>query len=67
MVTHGTGKLKDLAEIPTPHKKKEQKVQLETIEKLKYSYMIVAAGLEINWEGIKGLKESIGKNGVCTI
>lgn len=31
-----------------------------------YDYLVVAAGIQIDWDGIKGLKESIGKNGVCS-
>ncbi|MGE6721168.1 FAD/NAD(P)-binding oxidoreductase [Peribacillus frigoritolerans] len=31
-----------------------------------YDYLVVTAGLEIHWDKIKGLKESIGKNGVCS-
>lgn len=35
-------------------------------KKLHYEYLVVAAGIQINWHEIKGLKESIGKNGVCS-
>lgn len=31
-----------------------------------YDYLVVAAGIEINWGGIKGLEETLGKNGVCS-
>ena len=31
-----------------------------------YDWLIVGAGLQINWDSIPGLKESIGKNGVCS-
>ena len=31
-----------------------------------YDYLVVAAGIQINWDGIPGLKESIGTNGVCS-
>ncbi|WP_114571599.1 FAD/NAD(P)-binding oxidoreductase [Exiguobacterium flavidum] len=33
---------------------------------VKYDYLIVAAGLQLNWGAIPGLKETIGKNGVCS-
>ncbi len=33
---------------------------------LEYEILIVAAGIQINWDSIKGLKESIGTNGVCS-
>lgn len=31
-----------------------------------YDYLVVAAGLEIKWDAVKGLKEAMGKNGVCS-
>lgn len=31
-----------------------------------YDYLVVAAGIEINWGKIKGLEETLGKNGVCS-
>lgn len=31
-----------------------------------YEYLIVAPGIQINWKGIKGLEEALGKNGVCS-
>ncbi|MCA9115393.1 MAG: NAD(P)/FAD-dependent oxidoreductase [Planctomycetaceae bacterium] len=31
-----------------------------------YDWLVVAAGIQINWDGIRGLKESIGKDGVCS-
>lgn len=34
--------------------------------KLSYEYLVVAAGIEVNWDGVKGLKETLGKNQVCS-
>lgn len=31
-----------------------------------YDYLVVAPGLQIDWHKIKGLPESLGKNGVCS-
>jgi sulfide:quinone oxidoreductase len=31
-----------------------------------YDWLVIAAGLQINWEKIPGFKESIGKGGVCS-
>lgn len=31
-----------------------------------YDYLVVAAGLQIDWDGVKGLKDTVGKNGVCS-
>ena len=33
---------------------------------IEYDYLVVGAGIQINWDGIKGLKESVGKDGVCS-
>lgn len=34
--------------------------------KVEYDFLIVAAGIQIDWGKIKGLSEAIGKNGVCS-
>ena len=44
----------------------ENKVELSTGETLTYDYLIVAPGIQLNWGEIKGLKETLGKNGVCS-
>ncbi|QDV31849.1 Sulfide dehydrogenase [flavocytochrome c] flavoprotein chain precursor [Planctopirus ephydatiae] len=31
-----------------------------------YDWLVVAAGLQVNWDQIPGLRESIGKHGVCS-
>ena len=41
-------------------------VQLDNHQSLHYQHLIVAPGLVLNWDGIKGLKESLGKNGVTS-
>ena len=33
---------------------------------VEYEYLIVGAGIQINWDGIKGLKENVGKYGICS-
>ena len=35
-------------------------------QKITYDWLVVAAGIQINWDKIAGLKESVGKNGVCS-
>ena len=35
-------------------------------QKITYDWLVVTAGIQINWDKIKGLKESIGKDGVCS-
>ncbi len=38
----------------------------DNMTEIQYDYLVMAAGIQINWDKIKGLKESIGKNGVCS-
>ena len=33
---------------------------------ISYEYLVVASGIEMNWNGIKGLKEALGTNNVCS-
>ena len=35
-------------------------------QKITYDWLVVGAGIQINWDQIKGLKENIGKAGVCS-
>jgi sulfide:quinone oxidoreductase len=39
---------------------------LDNNETVSYNYLIVAPGIQLNWNEIKGLKETLGKNGVCS-
>jgi len=41
-------------------------VTLDNNETVNYDYLIVAPGIQLNWGDIKGLKETLGKNGVCS-
>ncbi len=34
--------------------------------KIAYDFLVVAAGIQIDWDKIKGLPEAIGKDGVCS-
>ncbi len=45
---------------------KENSVELDDGFKINYEYLVVAAGIQINWGAIPGLKETLGKNGVCS-
>ena len=42
-------------------------VTLASGDTVTYDYMIVAAGIQINWENIPGLKESVGKPGTGVV
>lgn len=33
---------------------------------VEYKHLIVGAGIQVNWDGIKGLKEYIGQHGICS-
>lgn len=44
----------------------QQAVVLEDGSLLKYRALVVAAGLTLNWDAIKGLRETLGKNGVTS-
>lgn len=35
-------------------------------KRLTYDYLIVATGMQVNWDQIPGLVETLGKNGVCS-
>lgn len=41
-------------------------ITLENSEKIEYEYLIVTAGIQMDWHKIEGLKETLGKNGVCS-
>jgi len=44
----------------------ENRVTLRDGRQLEYDYLVVSPGLQINWQKVKGLKEAVGKNGVCS-
>ena len=41
-------------------------VVLDSDEEITYDYLVVAPGIQMNLDGIKGLKEAFGKKGVCS-
>lgn len=41
-------------------------VELGDGSKVGYDILVVAAGIQINWNKIPGLMEAMGKNGVCS-
>jgi len=44
----------------------DNQVILENGDVISYEYLVNAPGIQINLDGIKGLKEAFGKNGVCS-
>lgn len=41
-------------------------ITLDNNDTVGYEYLIVAPGIQLNWNEIKGLKETLGRNGVCS-
>ncbi len=41
-------------------------VVLSNGERVEYDYLVVAAGIQLDWDAIPGLKESVGSDGVCS-
>lgn len=41
-------------------------IQLEHGDTMQYDFLVVAPGIQLNWSSVKGLQESLGKNGVCS-
>ena len=44
----------------------ENCVRLGSDQLLGYDQLVVCPGIQVNWKDIKGLKESMGNNGVCS-
>jgi sulfide:quinone oxidoreductase len=47
-------------------KPEENKIILADSREIPYDYLIVVPGIQLNWGEVKGLKENLGKNGVCS-
>ncbi len=41
-------------------------VVTEDGETIEYQYLVVACGIELNWEGVEGLAGAVGKQNVCS-
>jgi sulfide:quinone oxidoreductase len=44
----------------------KNRIKTQSGKEIGYDYLVVAPGLQIDWHKIKGLPESLGKNGVCS-
>jgi len=42
------------------------KVTTKSGDEITYDYLVVAMGIQINWDGIKGLREALDTPGVCS-
>ncbi|MEQ1530368.1 MAG: FAD/NAD(P)-binding oxidoreductase, partial [Methylococcales bacterium] len=55
--------IKDYAETFQPE---SNTVTLRSGDAISYDYLVVCPGLQLDWQKIQGLKETLGKNGVCS-
>ncbi len=55
--------IKDFAESFQPD---NNTVTLRSGDTISYDYLVVCPGLQLDWDKISGLKETIGKNNVCS-
>lgn len=44
----------------------ENAVLTGTRKRIGYDYLVVAPGIQLNWNKVEGLEEALGKNGVCS-
>ncbi len=44
----------------------QNSITLKNGSTVNYDYLVVAPGIQLNWNEIKGLEENLGKNGVCS-
>lgn len=63
LIPYGAKWIKDRV---TAFKPDARTVETSQSGAITYDYLIVAAGIQINWDGVKGLRETLGKNGVCS-
>lgn len=64
LIPNGVTWIKDAVNIINPETKK---VEISGGQEIEYEYLVVATGLVLNWEKIQNLKESLGKNGICSV
>ncbi len=55
--------IKDFAETFQPE---ANTIALRSGDTLSYDYLVVCPGLQLDWDKIEGLKDTIGKNNVCS-
>ncbi|MDP1664480.1 MAG: FAD/NAD(P)-binding oxidoreductase [Methylobacter sp.] len=55
--------IKDYAETFEPD---DNSVSLRSGDTISYDYLVVCPGLQLDWDKIKGLKETLNKNNVCS-
>jgi sulfide:quinone oxidoreductase len=63
LIHKSTTWIKDYADSFQPD---DNTVTLRSGEKIKYDFLVVCPGLQLDWDKIQGLKETLGKNNVCS-
>ncbi|TAL04053.1 MAG: NAD(P)/FAD-dependent oxidoreductase [Rhodospirillaceae bacterium] len=63
LIPAGVAWIKDAATAFAPD---SNTVSLSSGRTVTYDYLVVCPGLTLNWDAIKGLRDSIGANGVCS-
>jgi sulfide:quinone oxidoreductase len=63
LIPYGVTWIKDRVDAFVPH---ENKVITQASGEIAYDYLVVAPGMQINWDQVKGLREALGKDGVCS-
>jgi len=63
LIGPGIAWIKDYAETFQPD---ENTVSLRSGDTISYDYLVVCPGLQLDWDKIKGLRETLGKNNVCS-
>lgn len=63
LIPDGARWIKDYA---TGFAPEASQVHLKSGESVTYDALVVAPGIQVNWNQVKGLAETLGKNGVCS-
>jgi sulfide:quinone oxidoreductase len=63
LIPSGVRWVKDSAASIDPEKKS---VQLRSGQSMPYDMLVVCPGLQCNWDGIAGLRDALGRGGVCS-
>jgi sulfide:quinone oxidoreductase len=63
VIPEGAAWLRDAA---TAFHPETNEVETRESGRLGYDYLIVAPGIQLDWDKVKGLREALGKDGVCS-
>jgi sulfide:quinone oxidoreductase len=63
VIPHGVTWLREAAESFQPE---VHAVTLSSGQQVEYRNLVVCPGIQLNWSAVKGLAETLGKNGVCS-